>query len=703
MLLICFLLSIVALIMKSTSSIHGENGCDLSLRCKNSSLSLPVIHSKQPTLRCTKRTSCGRLDNKMIAVNQFNKIDIQLKGIRIKQIKNGYRVQIKLSSYDDFIKQGNQSLLVEFSFGNDSACYQFLIPHQVLIGSRDILLPCFRIPILSRDHLQIFFFIHKETEELISIQGMNYLFNNITIGRWLGGSLFRITSDFDDEFIYFSLNATQDLKCSIDYSISIYKSHQNHSCSIKQTPVYRWSDTLNLTYHRLEMSRKPLSLNETYCIYAIFRTFEQCGTLQSKYIYYISFFQLPPLFCKKWNFTIDIKTNTPPKREGVEESKPPESMPRKDLIATMTLWKQYPSCFSSYCMYLYKFDSPSCDTDYGHLTPDVFNFVARPNQSVIFNSPICKRKGHLLLLGKFNFEARFNQIVVVFKNVTIGYYCIVVVPYLVDGTAKYGWARDSRSIVVNESGVNITELNKEDENTEFGTKVIVVISFLLCFTAFALWSCSVHIRRSKAKTNEILSDENERTENLPLLTLTVDKVYLFYSHDDNFIRSDVSRLKNFLEDGASFSVITLNDILPEILERSHGTIPNILDCGCFGKGKFCVSNKRFIIVISEKVLCNMAHINSRHEDHFVLRSLADKAFHIVLDSITANWREAYCHLFLVAFNESIFEDRRFENMPIKNIGAHFTIPDRLESLRVKLGLSPSRHTWGEELPMCPER
>ncbi|GBM71707.1 hypothetical protein AVEN_195445-1 [Araneus ventricosus] len=696
MLLIWFVLSSVALITKTASNTIGENLCDLSPRCMNNSLSLPVIRSKQPMLRCTKRT-CDLLDNNLVAVNQINKIDIHLKDIQIKQKKNGYQVQAILSSYDDLIKQGNQSLLVKFSFGRDHACYQFLIPSSVLVKSKDILLSCFRIPILQRDHLEILFFVYKETDEVISIQAMDYSLSNVTVGQWLGGSQFRITYDLDHEFIYFSLNATQDLRCLFNYSISVYKSHQNHPCSIKQTPVYRWTDTLNSPYHRLNMSQKLLSLSQIYCIYAFFSKFQECGTLQSKYFYFISFFQLVPPSCEKWNFSIDVKTNKPTEREEVEGAKPPGPGRRKDLIATMTLWKQYPSCFSSYCMYLYEFASPSCDTDYGRLIPWKFKFDARSNKTVIFNSPICgKGRGHLLLLGKFNFEARPNKTEVVFKNVTIGYYCIVVVPFLVDGSARYDWTRDSRPIIVTETGVNNIELIK-DENTEFGTKVIVAISFLLFFTAFALWSCSAHIRRSKAKSNKVFSDEKEGKENMPLLTLPVDKVYLFHSHDDNSIKNDVSQLKNFLKDGAPFSVITLSDVLPEILEQSSRTVSNILECGCSGMGPSCASNKKFIIVISEKVLRII------DDEHLIWRSLEEPAFHMVLDFITANWRKAYCHLFLVAFNESIFEDRRFENMALRNVGAHYTIPDCLERLCVKLGFSSSRHMRREELPMCPER
>ncbi|GBN18552.1 hypothetical protein AVEN_155673-1, partial [Araneus ventricosus] len=205
------------------------------------------MRSKQTMLRCTKR-ACDRLDKNLFAVNQINKIGIHLKDIQIKQKKNDdYQVQVILSSYDDLIKQGNQSLLVKFSFGLYDPCYEFLVPFSVIMDSKDILFPCFSVPILQK-HLVFYFYVHKETDEFISVQAMNYSLSNVTVRQSLGGSLFRITYDLDHEFIYFSLNATQDLKCLFNYSISVYKSSippQNHPCSFKQTPVYRWSDTLN--------------------------------------------------------------------------------------------------------------------------------------------------------------------------------------------------------------------------------------------------------------------------------------------------------------------------------------------------------------------------------------------------------------------------------------------------------------------------
>ncbi|CAL1277459.1 unnamed protein product [Larinioides sclopetarius] len=247
MLLIWFILSVFTLISESSLNKIEENRCDLFFRTKNDSLSLSI--KRLTALRYTKTASCLLSDNNLVAVNQFNKIDIHLKGVQINQKKNGYQVHAKLSSYGDFIKLGNQSFLAKFSFGKDQACYQFLLPSSAFMDSKEILLSCSRILILQRDHSGLWFSVHKETDEVISIQYMNYSLNDTAGGQWFGGSLFRITSDLDDEFIYFSLNATQDLKCSFNYSITVYKSHQHYPCSIKQTPVYCWSDTLNSCCH----------------------------------------------------------------------------------------------------------------------------------------------------------------------------------------------------------------------------------------------------------------------------------------------------------------------------------------------------------------------------------------------------------------------------------------------------------------------
>ncbi|CAL1277461.1 unnamed protein product [Larinioides sclopetarius] len=508
-----------------------------------------------------------------------------------------------------------------------------------------------------------YFYVHYETGELISVQAMNYSLSNVTVGQSLGGSPFTITYDLDHDFIYFFLNATQDFKCLFNCSISVYKSSitlQKHLCSFKQTPMYLWSDTLNLPYHRMNMSRNSLSPDEKFCIYAVFNKSQHCGTLHPEQFVEFAFFQLPPLdvkyystnapqhYCENWNFSYDVKKE------------------KNDIIVTIFLWLPFSACFSSYCIYLYKFDSPVCDPDYGY-----------PRS------------------GECNYEAGSNktEIMRVYTNVTMGYYCILVVPFL-NGIERLTWTRSSSIINVTETGVNNTELNNKDENPEFGIKLVVALSLLLFLIAFILWSCSKCIRRLKARTFKGFSGEKEENENIPVSILPVDKVFLFHSHDDNSIKNDISWLKKFLKDDAKFNVLILSDVLPEIVEKPFGTISDILECGCSGKGSSCASNKKLIIVISEEILCNI------DDDHFVWRSLEDKAFHMVLNSITANWREAYCHLFLVAFNESIFEDRRFEKIVPKSIvGAYYTIPNDLINLCMKLGFSSSK----EELLMCLER
>ncbi|GBN91951.1 hypothetical protein AVEN_147920-1, partial [Araneus ventricosus] len=326
------------------------------------------------------------------------------------------------------------------------------------------------------------------------------------------------------------------------------------------------------------MSRNSLSPGQKFCIYAVFEKSQQCGTLHPEQFAEIAFFQLPSSgadkfvtnvpehYCENWNFSCDVKNY------------------KNDIIVTLTLWSQFSWCFSSYYIYLYKFNSPTCEPDYGSPTSGEFNFVAGPNKTEI-----------------------------VFKNVTIGYYCILVVPFL-NGTEKLDWTRGSSGIVVTETAVSSnTELNKKDENSEFGTKLTVAISLLLFLIAFALWYCSKHIRRCNQQNqpSQVFYDEEEGRENIPVSTLPVDKVFLFHSHDDNSIKNDVSQLKNFLKDGANFNVLTLSDVLPEILEQPSGKVSNILECGCSGKEPSCASNKKIIIVISEKVLCNI------DDDYFI--------------------------------------------------------------------------------------
>ncbi|GBM71708.1 hypothetical protein AVEN_195446-1 [Araneus ventricosus] len=104
-----------------------------------------------------------------------------------------------------------------------------------------------------------------------------------------------------------------------------------------------------------------------------------------------------------------------------------------------------------------------------------------------------------------------------------------------------------------------------------------------------------------------------------------------------------------------------------------------------------------LIALKRKTLVMAVHsIDSFPKSLKRNKSLEERVFHMVLNSITADWGKAYCHLFLVAFNESIFEDRRFEKIVPKNIvGAYYTIPNDLISLCMKIGFSSSR----EELLM----
>ncbi|KAF8774458.1 hypothetical protein HNY73_017007 [Argiope bruennichi] len=682
MLLICFVSSIAALIMKTGSNTIGENHCDLSLRCMNDSISVPVI--RLAALKCIKKTSCPVLDNLSCAVNKVRKIQIHLKDIRIKQKKNDYWIQVKLTSYDDLIKQGNQSLFVKFSFEEGHTCYQFSIPLFFFTSSKDILLPCFRIQMLQRNYLRLFLSVHRETDEVISIQAMKYSLNNITDGQWLGGSVFKATYDFDDELIYFCLNTVQDLKCPFNNSIAIYKSYPDDVCSIKQAPIY--SKTLPPD-GRLNISREVLSLCQKYCIYVIFSKSQQCGALHPKYFIDVAFIQLPTAVsdtvpttisstistsmavdtdefhtvipehdCEKWNFTIDVKV--------IE----------KNIIATVFLWPEYELCFSSYYMYLYKFSSPTCDPDCGHQTCKTFKFEAGPNN---------------------------KEILKVYKNVDIGFYCILVVPFL-NRSPVFEWTRDSGSFNVSETvASNNTKVDQRENDPKFPSKVIVAIAFLLFFTVFALWSCSEHIRRSKIKTDKVpeKSNEIEERESIPLLPLVVDTVYLFHPGDDDPVADKVLWLKQFLQEDAQFNVVTLRDVLPEYLKRPNRYISEMLSCDCSGTGPYCTSKKKFIVIISEKVLYDF------HDSNHIWKFQEEKAFREVLEFVECtDWRKAYCHLFLVVFNESICIDHRFKSfLPTTTYGVAYVMPNGVLNLCTKLNPEISSHLPIENLSILLEQ
>ncbi|GIY56195.1 hypothetical protein CDAR_166931 [Caerostris darwini] len=668
-----------------------------------------VINST--TIECAVSPVCPMLvgtDSTCATLSSNQYFHIGLKGVTVKQENEDTWIQLKLTSSFNFRNKDlvMSSFFIRISFVGYESCYEFIIPFSFFIHLKgDFILPCIKLQPFNWNHLIIYMSVHQEDMEMVFLQATNYSLKNVTKVNEFRGNVFNYNHAINKNNFYLTLRTKQHLYCVFNYNISIYKSSKDHMCDTNAL-VHRWSFDSKKSRHTKSCNRSLLTTCQKYCVYAIFTKHLHCDYTHPNSFIEISFFQLSPK-------SIDLKRESSPKSIDLERKISPKSIDleresssksidlnalfpeeskyscenwsltldyasvkqdtfKKEITVKISLWDEYIKCFDFYNVYLYKFEYFECKPKRGIVQPDFFR-----------------------INPKFNKNYSIEEIFV-FPIKKSGYYCILVVPFI-ERTPLRTWALNSDIFNITVENISSTEIDdvniKKTKRQNFPNEVILAICILLFITTCSLWSCFKVILKTKIKKGVDFSAYAE--ENLPILTQIVDKVYIFHSLDDHSIQNDVALLKNFLQECALLNVYTLDDMIHDLLEQRHCCISKILECDCPGTGKFCVSNKKFIIVISERVLRN-ANSEDIISDH-----IEERAFQMILDFTAADWKNSYCHLFVVSFNENLFYDKRFKYVVPKHIQeVKYVIPKNLINLCVNLGCSPVKKLEREELIEC---
>ncbi|GIY97447.1 uncharacterized protein CEXT_359103 [Caerostris extrusa] len=453
--------------------------------------------------------------------------------------------------------------------------------------------------------------VHQEDMEMVFLQATNYSLKNVTKVNEFRGNKFICSLVIQRAVIEAFLQLVKGIVFMLFLQNICTVTIHIPTASLKSSiDLERKSSSKSIDLER-KSSPKRIDLEKKSSSKSI--DFNALFSEESKYS------------CENWNLTLDyasVKQDTF----------------KKEITVKISLWDEYVKCFDFYNVYLYKFKYFECKPKRGIVQPDFFR-----------------------INPKFNKNYSIEEIFV-FPIKKSGYYCILVVPFI-ERTPLRTWALNSDIFNITVENISSTEIDdvdiKKNKRQNFPNEVILAICILLFITTCSLWSCFKVILKTKIKKGVDLSAYAE--ENLPILTQIVDKVYIFHSLDDHSIQNDVALLKNFLQECALLNVYTLDDMIHDLLEQRHRCISKILECDCPGTGKYCVSNKKFVIVISERVLWN-ANSEDIISDH-----IEERAFQMILDFTAADWKNSYCHLFVVSFNENLFYDKRFKNVVPKHV------------------------------------
>lgn len=642
----CFLID-NGILSATVEEIH----CDL-YPCIDDRLTIPIVNST--FIKCIKRSHCAVSGNNVspFAVSQKSLFHVSFKSISVKRKDEDLLIQLRLSSVlsVDFSKEGHQtSLILKISFGGGTACYEFFIPYSFFMYFKDdFVLPCFRIPSSYRHGLTLFLHTYwndpfKNITKIGLIQAANYSLRNVTEVYSFKGNVFRTTYDFDSENFYLILNRTADSRCFFYHNISIFESSHNNICHTHKSPVHRWVSFSRKSCDSVHYSRNDFNSSQHYCIYAIFKKHRDCEPLYPVIFTEIFFFQMLPVntynksktetsVCEKWSLTMDADIN------------------KGNILFKFRIWCPFVKCFSSYQFCLYKLKSSECDLN---------------------------RRIQLLC---YNVASGFDEeISRVFSNISSGCYTIMVVPFK-DNKSIKNWA--IHYSVFNVTGNEIIKEDKKDFKHKFTNEVLLAMGFCLFIAACGLWSYSKSKLKSKMKKEKDkgFPVEKKGVEDIPLLSQQIKEIYIFHSEDDDSIKMEVDLLKDFLQKCSEWAVYTLNDKLQEINRQHYTWLTNVLECGCSRNEGCCDSNRRFIFVISAKVLRDF---NSKS-----LVYNEERIFLNALHHISRDWENACRHLFMIVFNEGLCYDSRFtklEPMPIQ--GITYVIPRELVDLCMSLGCS----------------